>query len=267
MSVIFCVLLAWTSHCGVFPAQVTTKWEGRKSKRNLWREVGAKGCAYWFYGLSMFKKTEKTQNTQTHTHKLVCFGRVPCTGSVVFLGTGIGINENTACFFPFPNYVLTHMAAPWSRGEARATCFARPAQDRYRCNREGFPVEARVIRVTIGPRWGLEKSIVSFCGSIFGVAFLLFRNRVQSLHHDILLNRCDVCRAPTLNRLHSTARRGHSALCQFLYSALPSSLCYPLPHFSFAIPSFFCVVPPTLPLFIHFFVCWHLVVVVACFYF
>lgn len=184
------------------------------------------------------KNRENSKHTQTHTHKLVCFGRVPCTGSVVFLGTGIGINENTACFFPFPNYVLTHMAAPWSRGEARATCFARPAQDRYRCNREGFPVEARVMRVTIGPRWGLEKSIVSFCGSIFGVAFLLFRNRVQSLHHDILLNRCDVCRAPTLNRLHSTARRGHSGPCQFLYSALPSSLCYPLPHFSFAIPFF-----------------------------
>lgn len=171
-------------------------------------------------------------------------------------------------------YLLTWL--PHEVGwEARATCFARPAlvccPGQVQVQSWGVSRRARVMRVTIGARgWGLEKSIVSFCGSIFGVAFFFFVccNRAQSLHHDILLSRCDVSRAPTLNRLHSTTRRGPDALCHCLHSALRSPS---LPHFSFAIPLFFCVVPPTPPpLFIHFFVCWHLVVVVvgvASFYF
>lgn len=97
----------------------------------------------------------------------------------------------------------------------------------------GFPPGTRHASDHRPRGWGLEKSIVSFCGSIF---WCRFRNRAQSLHHDILLSRCDVSRAPTLNRLHSTTRRGTDALCHSLHSALRSPS---LPHFSFAIPLFF----------------------------
>lgn len=150
MSVIVCVC-SWLGQ--VTAAFFLPKWQqsgkAKRVKRNSGREVGESGVLIDFTACRCSKKksrgNSKHSHTRTHTHKLVCFGRVPCTGSVVFLGTGIGINENTACLlFPISQLCTYSHGCPmkWSGKRGRHASLGPPwyvAQDRYRCNREGFP--------------------------------------------------------------------------------------------------------------------------------
>lgn len=147
MSVIVCVLLAWTSHCGVFPAQVTTKWEGKKSKKKFGKGGRGKRCAYWFYGLSMLKKIKKPRKlktlTHTHTHSQISL----FWSRAVHGLSGFSRNRNRdkrkyslLAFSHFPiMYLLTWL---WGGKRGRHASLGPPwyvAQDRYRCNRQGFP--------------------------------------------------------------------------------------------------------------------------------
>lgn len=161
MSVIVCVLLAWTSHCGVFPAQVTTKWEGRKSKKKFGKGGRGKRCAYWFYGLSMLKKKKKPRKlktlTHTHTHSQISL----FWSRAVHGLSGFSRNWNRdkrkyslLAFSHFPiMYLLTWLPheVEW---EARATCFAKSAlvccPGQVQVQSWGVSRRARVMRVTNG---------------------------------------------------------------------------------------------------------------------
>lgn len=146
MSVIVCVLLAWTITAAFFLPKWQQSGKAKRVKRNSGREVGESGVLIDFTACRCQKKKPRKLKTLTHTHK---HSQISLFWSRAVHGlSGFSRNRNRdkrKYSLLFPNYV------EW---EARATCFARPAlvccPGQIQVQSSGVSLRARVMRVTIG---------------------------------------------------------------------------------------------------------------------